>query len=78
MPRRLRPPSRHALLSVLGGLLVAAAIVRKPPSRTAERTTSLVWGGELRKAVISASCSAMVAEIAPQKASSSPGVCRAS
>ena len=26
MPRRLRPPSRHALLSVLGGLLVAAAL----------------------------------------------------
>ena len=26
MPRRLRPPSRHALLSVLGGLLVAASL----------------------------------------------------
>ncbi len=26
MPRRLRPPSRHAVLSVVGGLLVAAAL----------------------------------------------------
>ncbi|MGB8862378.1 MAG: hypothetical protein WCC60_24195, partial [Ilumatobacteraceae bacterium] len=26
MPRSLRPPSRHAMLAVLGGLMVAAAL----------------------------------------------------